>query len=351
MNITVCFSIFLLSTTLVFKREPEINDTLPLNTSSLSKLQDLAPLSQFTGIKLFLISPIICLLMAAGVIPLILFAIFSNFHARQEPRYLILSSSMLYNLFYLLFYALSTTLNVTGFRLPRYACVLLLFMIAQTYCGSLLTAMAMVLDTYVAILWPLRYASLLTLLRTKKLILSIWFFAGLFPAILFFILWSTQEQTEQTLCPMEICSLPVILVMTLHGDIAVKLCYGLSVTSLFLCLFLITFFHVSLYVKTRQLGIWRGMTSRASVTFLMHHTVLFLYFCPILAHVVETVLYRNHHISLRTGIWLSMTICNIMVVLPQALSPYLYGLRYREITKSLRFLCGRKHPNLRLPAK
>ncbi|XP_036599978.1 probable G-protein coupled receptor 148 [Trichosurus vulpecula] len=347
MNITVCFSVFLLSTTLVISREADTNDTLPLNRSSLLRTWDWAPLSQVTGMKLFFIPPLLGLLVAAVVIPFILFAIFSNFHTRQEPRYLILGSAMLYNLLYLFFYTLSTILNVADFRLPKYACVLLLFLISQTYCGSLLTAVAMVLDTYMAILWPLHYASILTLHRTKKLILSIWVFAGLFPAILFFILWATQEPT---LCPVQICSLPVILVMTLLGDNAVKFCYVLSVTSVFLCLFLITFCYVSLYVKTCQLGIWKGVTSRASITFLMHHTLLFLYFCPFLAYMIETLLYRNHHISLQTGMWLSLTICNIMAVLPKALSPYLYGLRYREITKSLRLLCGRKHPNLRPPA-
>ncbi|XP_027710499.1 probable G-protein coupled receptor 148 [Vombatus ursinus] len=347
MNITVCFSVFLLSTTLVFIREPDTNDTLPLNISSLPRLWDWAPLLQFMGMRFFFIPPLICLLVAAAVIPFILFAIFSNFRARQEPRYLILGSAMLYNLLYLFFYTLLTVLNVADLRLPRNACVLLLFLISQTYCGSLLTAVAMVLDTYVAILWPLHYASIVTLLRTKKLILSIWVFAGLFPAILFFILWATQEPT---LCPVEVCSLPVILVMTLQGDNTVKFCYVLSVASLFLCLFLITFCYFRLYVKTHQLGIWRGVTSRASITFLMHHTVLFLHFCPLLAHVVETLLYSNHHISLQTGIWLSVIICNILVVLPKALSPYLYGLRYREITKSLRLLCGRKQPNLRPPA-
>ncbi|XP_074067787.1 putative G-protein coupled receptor 148 [Macrotis lagotis] len=347
MNITVCFSVFLLSTTLIFSGEPDANDTLSLNISSLPLLRDWAPSSQDTGMKLFLIPPIICLLVAAGVIPFILFVIFSNFHARQEPRYLFLGSAMLYNLFYLLFYTLSTILNVAEFRLPRNACVLLLFLISQTYCGGLFTTVAMMLDTYVAILWPLHYSSILTLLRTKKLILCIWIFAGFCPAIVFFTLWLTQKPT---VCKVEICSLPVILVMTLHGDNAVKLCYVLSVTSVFVCLFLITSCYFTLYMKTRQLGIWRGVTSRASVTFLMHHTVLFLYFCPLLAHVVETLLYRNHRISLQTGIWLSLIICNILVVLPKALSPYLYGLRYREITKSLRLLCGRKHPNLRPPA-
>ncbi|XP_020822845.1 putative G-protein coupled receptor 148 [Phascolarctos cinereus] len=347
MNITVCFSVFLLSTTVVFIREPDTNDTLPLNISSLPRLRDQAPFFQFAGMKFFFIPPLICLLVAAAVIPFILFAIFSSSRARQEPRYLILGSTMLYNLLYLFFYTLLTILNVSNLQLPKNACVLLLFLISQSYCGSLLTAVAMVLDTYIAILWPLRYASIVTLLRTKKLILSIWVFAGLLPAILFLILWATQEPT---LCPVEMCSLPVILVMALLGDNAVKLCYVLSLISLFLCFFLITFCYFSLYVKTRQLGIWKGITSRASITFLMHHTVLFLNFCPLLAHVVETLLYSNHRISLETGLWLSLMICNILVVLPKALSPYLYGLRYREITKTLRLLCGRKHPNLRPPA-
>ncbi|CAM2119667.1 putative G-protein coupled receptor 148 [Caretta caretta] len=343
MNFLACVSAKILNATL---REIDSNRTLDLDEPSTYMLQEWIISPPYIDMKMFLIPPVVCLVAAILVIPSILFVIFSSFSIRQETRYLLLGNTLLCDLMYLIFYTLSAVLNGENLTLPKYACVLLLFLLAVTYCGGLLTAAAMVLDIFLAILFPLRYVAILPPSRTKKLIILIWLSSGVFPGIIYLVLMVTQKPTP---CPMNTCSVPIILVMTLNGDDAVKLCYVLSVAVLFLCLALIHGCYIILYLKTRQSGIWESIFSRASVTFLMHHTILFFYFSPLLALVVETLLYINAVIGLRTGIWMSLTICNVLIVLPKALLPYLYGLRYREISSSLKFIFRMKRLSLVSP--
>ncbi|XP_074860698.1 putative G-protein coupled receptor 148 [Carettochelys insculpta] len=324
----------------------ESNRSLYLDERSRYMLQEWIISPPYTDMKMFLIPPIVCLLAAILVIPSILFVIFSSASIRQETRYLLLGNTLLCDLIYLIFYTLSVVLNGMNITLPKQACVLLLFLLAMTYCGGLLTAAAMVLDIFLAVLCPLRYITILPSSRTKKVIVLIWVSSGVFPAIIYLVLKVTEKPSP---CPIDTCSVPIILVLTLHGDSAVKLCYVLSVTALFLCLALIHGCYIILYFKTRQSGIWMNIFSRARITFLMHHTILFFYFSPLLAMVVEAFLSSNAVIGLRTGIWVSLTICNVLMLLPKALSPYLYGLRYREILSSLKFIFRMKRLSLVSP--
>ncbi|NXE08281.1 GP148 protein, partial [Lophotis ruficrista] len=277
------------------------------------------------------------------IIPTMLFVIFSRFNIRQETRYMLLGNALLSDLIYLLFYTLSAALNAAHVHLPKEACVLLLFLLAVAHCGGLFTAAAIVLDTYIAILFPLRYIAILPPSRTKKIIALLWMCSGAFPGIFLLVLLSTHSFVA---CSLEMCSVPVILILTLNGTDAVKLCFWLSTTIIFLCLSLIFCCYAILYFKTKQSGIWESICSRASVTFLMHNTVLFFYLFPLLALFVESFLCINIVIRLQTGMWVSLTVCNVLMILPKVLFPFLYGLRYREISASLKSMVRRKHLRL-----
>ncbi|XP_062989307.1 probable G-protein coupled receptor 148 [Elgaria multicarinata webbii] len=333
MNYSLCFPARILNENITLYSELRVNSTFSLDKPSLQILQEWIIYPPYSKTKMFLIPPIFCLLAAILVIPFILFVIFSRDNIRQETRYLLLANALLCDLIYLILYALSAIFSVSNLKFSKFACVILLFSLAMTYCGGLLTAVAMVLDTYLAILWPLHYISIMPSSRTKVLILLLWIFSGIFPGIVFLILEVTQKSN---VCPVENCSVPVILVMTLQGNDAVKFCYVLSVSALFLCLSLILCCYMILYFKTKQSGIWKSIFSRASVTFLMHHTILFFHFSPLLAAVVESLLYVNAVIGPQTGVWISLIICNVLIILPKALSPYLCALRYRELSSPLK---------------
>nr|XP_013798442.1 PREDICTED: probable G-protein coupled receptor 148 [Apteryx mantelli mantelli] len=339
MNFSVCAFVKRLNTTAYFHREKESNSSSPLDEAFLYYLQEWTLSPSYTNMKVFLIPPLVCFVAGVLIIPSILFVIFSRFSIRQETRYMLLGNALLCDLIYILFYTLSAVFNAANLKLPKEACILLLFLLALAYCGGLFTAAAMVLDTYIAISFPLRYIAILPASRTKKVIVLLWICSGAFPATFFLLLWSTQNFVP---CVLEMCSIPVILILTLNGTDATKLCYWLAASVIFLCLFLMLCCYAILYFKTRKSGIWESISSRASVTFLMHHTVLFFYFSPLLALIVESFLYINSVIGLQIGIWVSLAICNVLMILPKILFPFLYGLRYREISASLKSMVRRK---------
>ncbi|XP_037263550.1 probable G-protein coupled receptor 148 [Falco biarmicus] len=348
MDFSGCALVKRVNATTYHSRETEFNSSSNLDDVSLFYLlEEWAFNPRSTNMKMFLIPPVVCLTAGVLIIPTILFVIFSRFRIRQETRYMLLGNALLSDLIYLLFYTLSAALNAAHVHLPKEACILLLFLLAVAYCGGLFTAAAIVLDTYVAILFPLRYVAILPPSRTKKIIVLLWMYSGAFPGIFFLVLSSTHSFVP---CVLEMCSVPVILILTLNGTDAVKLCFWLSTTVIFLCLSLIFCCYAILYFKTKQSGIWESICSRASVTFLMHNTVLFFYFFPLLALFVESFLCINVFIRLQTGIWVSLTVCNILMILPKVLFPFLYGLRYREISASLKSIVRRKHLHLVSPA-
>ncbi|XP_063297029.1 probable G-protein coupled receptor 148 [Pelobates fuscus] len=298
--------------------------------------------------KMFLIPTVACFIAAIIVTPSILFAIFSNFSIRQETRFLLLGNALISDLIYLFLYTTTCVCTVINLKIPNIACAFLLFSLAVTYCGGVLTAAGMVIDTYLAILWPLHYFSLLPPSRAKRLLILLWVSSSILPAILFLVLYFTQKTGP---CHPDVCSLPVILLMTLHADETVRLFHILFITAFLLSFSLILCCYLVLCFKTRGTGIWKGVSSRASVTFSMHHAILGFHFLPMLILLAESLLYINEMMDLRTGMMLTSIICNVLIVLPKGVSPYLYGFRYRKIYKSLKLFCKFKRPHLVSPAQ
>ena len=111
----------------------------------------------------------------------------------------------------------------------------------------------------------------------------------------------------------------------------------LTVAGILIILLLVLSGYLALCWQTRQAGVWRGeRSSRARGTFLIHYLHLFLSFCPMLVLVIELLLYCRHRIlDLRANLWVSLVVCNVLLVLPKALAPYLYGLRYRDLSGAL----------------
>ncbi|XP_069830342.1 probable G-protein coupled receptor 148 [Dendropsophus ebraccatus] len=306
------------------------------------------PLRPFhLGMRMFLLPTTICFVAAILVTPPILFSIFSNFSLRQETRFLLIGNALVSDLIYLLLYTISTICNMVDIHISKQVCALLLFSLAVTYGGGVLTAGGMVVDTYLAILWPLHYLILLPPSRTKKLIVLLWFSSCLFSGVLFLVLYFTQEPVP---CQYDVCSLPVILIMTLHGDQTIRLFHILFITGFLLFFSMILCCYIFLCYKTRESGLWKGVSSRASVTFLMHHIILGFYFCPLILLLADSLLYINNVIGLKIGIIITLTICNVLLVLPKGVSPYLYGFRYREIYRSLRLFCKFNRHSLVAPA-
>ncbi|KAF2980880.1 hypothetical protein EK904_000457 [Melospiza melodia maxima] len=174
MDFPGCASVRRANRSAIRLREMEFNRSSNLDdTTLLLLLEEWSLTPSGTNTKMFLISPVVCLVAGVLIIPTILFVIFSRFKIRQETRYMLLGNALLSDLIYLLFYTLSAALNAAHLHLPKEACVLLLFLLAVAYCGGLFTAVAIVLDTYIAVLFPLRYVAILPPSRTKRVLTGI----------------------------------------------------------------------------------------------------------------------------------------------------------------------------------
>ncbi|XP_069830343.1 probable G-protein coupled receptor 148 [Dendropsophus ebraccatus] len=341
MNTSECSLTKLVNASIMLQKEMQLNATFKIDSPTYFMIQEWVIYPSYSEMHVFLIPIIFCCVTALIFTPSILFSIYSNISMRQETRFLLLGNILLYDLIYLILYTATAICNVLNWNMSKDVCIVILFMLAVTYWGGVLTTASKVMDTYLAVLWPLHYMSLLSARRTKKLLILLWISSFFFPAVVFIPVYFTQKPAP---CPLELCSLPVILLMTLHADYALKLCYILFVIVFLLFFSLIFCCYIVLYYKTRETGIWKSVSSRASVTFLLHHTILFFYLSPLLLLLSESLLYMNKVIGLRTGLWITQTLCNVLLVLPKAASPCLYGLRYRQIYKSLKlFLRLRKH--------
>ncbi|XP_067850881.1 probable G-protein coupled receptor 148 [Heptranchias perlo] len=288
---------------------------------------------------ILMIPLVICFFASLLATPLVLLAIFSNNSLRQETRYLLLANTLINDLIYSILNTFIDILNATGVGMPKIICETLLYVLTMAYCNGILTVTAMVVDTYVAVGWPLHYTSLLPHSRTLKIIACIWILSAIAPSVIYVITLGTQQNPFSTL---SICILPLIFVFSVFRKPLLKIYYSFTVIYFLICLVLISSCYVMLYCKTKASGIWAG-NSRARQTYVIHSVLLVLYLFPLLVLVAGNVLQERHLISYMTGLWITLSMANMLMMLPKAVSPYVYALRYRDVTKTIRSLSMLRH--------
>ncbi|XP_078420761.1 putative G-protein coupled receptor 148 [Cetorhinus maximus] len=283
------------------------------------------------------IPPVVCLFASLLATPLVLWAIFSNSKLRQETRYLLLANTLVNDLFYSILNTFIAILNAADIGMPKVVCETLLFLLTVAYLNGILTITATVVDTYVAISWPLRYPSLLPRSRTIKIIACILILSTSSSSILLItILWAQEKPFSL----LQTCVVPLVLLSCPLGTTLLKSSFGITVLYFLICLILISSFHVMLYCKTRASGIWVS-NSRASQTYLIHSVLLIVYFSPLVVLVIGGVLFGMHLIEFHSAVWIIVSINNVPM-LPKAVNPYIYGLRYREIANTIRSIFSLK---------
>ncbi|XP_062843502.1 probable G-protein coupled receptor 148 [Trichomycterus rosablanca] len=284
--------------------------------------------------RVFQVCPILGFVAVFLPTPIVLARILSRTRLRQQTLYLLLANALFSDLLFLALYMLSSCLNAAAVLMSDWACATMLFIMGVFYSAGVFSATAIVLDTSLAILLPLRYATLWPVSRTYGAIAAIWAVSGVFPAAsVGLFLWYHARSP----CTLHICSLPLMLVLTVSHSRPLQVCMLLTVTAVLITLLLVVFGYVVLYCHTSKSGVWRGeRSSRAKGTFLVHYLHLFLSVCPILLLVIKLLLYcYSRGLNPSAGLWVSLVLFNFLLVLPKGLAPYLYGLRYRDLRGAL----------------
>ncbi|KAL6104483.1 uncharacterized protein ACO6RY_14206 [Pungitius sinensis] len=262
--------------------------------------------------------------------PVLLACILLSRALRQETRYLLLANTLAADVLFLLLTLATVICNATSAQMPGLVCELITAATVTLYTCVILTITLMVVDTYAAVRWPLRYHSILSPGRTHCVLLGVWLLAAVYPLSLMIMTEVKREDPRETVA--------VCLVLISLGFVQLKNIGGIHVhffVAALFCAVLISFCYIRLYMVTRTQGIWRSRFSRARVTVLAHGVLLLLYFTPGFVFTLELFLFQNKDISVDLRVWICTLNACVFMLLPRAFAPYLYGLRYREISHSL----------------
>ncbi|XP_068605010.1 probable G-protein coupled receptor 148 [Brachionichthys hirsutus] len=260
--------------------------------------------------------------------PLLLLCIFLTRALRRETRYLLVANTLAADILFLVLNLATIICNTVRVQIPRLVCELITAATVTAYCCAVLTVTLMVVDTYVAVRWPLRYHVFLSPARTRRVLVGLWALAAAYPFALVIMTERADSREKVAVC----------LVLISFGFMQLQQMFDIHVYFLvaaIICAVLIFYCYVRLYMVTRTRGIWQSRFSRARVTLLTHGLLLLLYFAPGFVFTLELVMFHRKDISQDLRVWVSTVNMCVFMLLPRAFAPYLYGLRYREISDRL----------------
>ncbi|KAF3699294.1 putative G-protein coupled receptor 148 [Channa argus] len=285
----------------------------------------------------FLIPPTVITLATLMVNPVLLACILLSRALRHETRYLLVANTLTADMIFLILNLTTVICNTVRARIPLLACELVTAVIVTTYSCAILTITLMVVDTYAAVRWPLRYHDILPPTRTQWILLGVWVVAALYPFTLVIMMEVERKNPHE--------DVPLCLVLVSLGFIQAKnimLIHIYFFVAALICTLLIFYCYIRLYMVTRTQGIWQNRFSRARVTLRAHGVLLLLYFTPGFAFTLELSMFQRKDISQDVRVWISTINMCVFMMLPRAFAPYLYGLRYREISDTVMQLLHRE---------
>uniref|UniRef100_A0A3P8SMW2 G-protein coupled receptors family 1 profile domain-containing protein n=1 Tax=Amphiprion percula TaxID=161767 RepID=A0A3P8SMW2_AMPPE len=268
--------------------------------------------------------------------PVLLTCICLSRALRQETRYLLVANTLMADMLFLIFNLTTVIYNTVRAQIPWRVCELITAVSVIAYCCAILTVTLMVVDTYTAVRWPLQYHDILPPARTRRILVGMWVLAAVYPFIVL-ILMEIHRSTSHE-------KVRVCLALISFSFLQIKDTLGIHIfffVAAIICAIMICYCYVRLYMVTRTQGIWQSRFSRARVTLLAHAVLLLLYFVPGFVFIVELYLFDRKDISQELRVWINTANICVFMLLPRALAPYLYGMRYREISDTLLILVQR----------
>lgn len=118
---------------------------------------------------------------SAGCSPLLLVTTLQSQRLWQEPHYLLKANILLSDLAHLVLHVLIFSSNLGSWALGRIACGVLTDAIFTSYTSTILSFMATMLHTYLAVAYPLHHFSFMSYEAAQKAVALIWVVACFFP--------------------------------------------------------------------------------------------------------------------------------------------------------------------------
>ncbi|KAM7400737.1 hypothetical protein PAMA_005092 [Pampus argenteus] len=281
-------------------------------------------------LELFFIPTTVVTLATLLANPVLLICIFLSRTLRQETRYLLVANTLTADILFLILNLATVICNAVKPEIPWLVCELITAVTITAYCCAILTITLMVVDTYTAVRWPLHYHDLLPPGRTHRILLGVWLLAAVYPFTLVIMMEVERGNPHEKVA---VCLVLISLgFIQVHNMVGIHIFYFVAAL---VCTLLIFYCYIRLYMVTRTQGIWQSRFSRARVTLLAHGVLLLLYFAPGFVFTIELFLFQKKDINQDILVWVSTVNMCVFMLLPRAFAPYLYGLRYREISDTV----------------
>ncbi|XP_042541061.1 probable G-protein coupled receptor 148 [Dipodomys spectabilis] len=308
---------------------PQIGKILCMSQTARNVSQDSRDLGVPTSVLRWFLLPSSLLAAATFALsPLLLVAILRNQRLRHQPHYLLLANILLSDLVYVLFHTFISSSNLGGWELGRIVCGILRDGVFTACTSTILSFTAVVLHTYLAVTHPLRYLSFISGRAARKTVALIWLVACFFPT---FLLWLGKQQATKLEVQGAVCILPLGLGTEQSHGALVAATHTCILCVLFLCAVLVTYCFWRIYAEARPSGSCVQGCSRARGTLLIHMVLITLYVGTGVLFCMDVMLNKYHLITTSTYVWLLAANSHLLMMLPRALLPYLYMLRYRQL--------------------
>ncbi|XP_073346696.1 probable G-protein coupled receptor 148 [Pagrus major] len=281
-------------------------------------------------LEFFFIPTVVITLVTLLANPVLLMCICLSRTLRQETRYLLVANTLMADMLFLILNLVMVICNTVRVPIPWLLCELVTAVTVTAYCCAILTVTLMVVDTYAAVRWPLHYRDILPPARTHRILVGVWALAAVYPFTLVIMMEVERGNPHE--------SVAVCLVLISLGFIQLKDVVGVHIyffVAALICTLLIFYCYIRLYMVTKTQGIWQSRFSRARVTLLAHGVLLLLYFAPGFVFALELSLFHREDISQDVRVWISTVNMCVFMLLPRAFAPYMYGLRYRDLSDTL----------------
>ncbi|XP_062954755.1 probable G-protein coupled receptor 148 [Cynocephalus volans] len=320
----------------------QINKTPDLPLADNNTSLDLADLSMPISMLPWVFFP--SSLLAAATLalnPLLLLTILRSQQLRQEPHYLLLANILLSDLVFVFFHTFICSSRLGGWELGRTTCGVFTDAVFIAHNSTILSFTATILHTYLAVTHPLHYLAFTSHGAAWKAVALIWLVACLFPT---FLLWLGDWQDTKMEAGGALCILPLSLSPEPGCGPLVAVTHTCMLCVLFLCTAVITYCFWRIYAEAKTSGVWVQGCSRARGTLLIHIVLTTLYVTSGVVFSLDVLLTKNQHIGSRMHVWLLAANSQVLVMLPRAMLPYMYVLRYRRLLGVVRghFSAGRQ---------
>ncbi|KAM7373875.1 hypothetical protein PAMP_006565 [Pampus punctatissimus] len=250
-----------------------------------------------------------------------LFTLRSKTVFRESSRYILLYNLLLADTVLMALGLLLFILATLRIRLTYPVCGFLTMLAHLTYEVSPLTLVVMSLERYVAVCYPLRHATIITIRNTAVAIIAIWAFSSLNVLTRVVLLLDFPFEDLESLQMKDICSEMAMLLgaLSAHYDKAYT-CFlfisaGVTITSS----------YVGVMVAARLASTNEASAHKARKTLLLHLVQLSLSLSSVMVNPLLTAI--SEIVSRLIVMYIYCVVYVFIILFPRCLSALIYGLR------------------------